>query len=68
VFRGMSPTPPPREPTPFAPHIALNLRDDPIPVRYSSATCATVKNTNTDDGELFVDDNMDIQDEDKYVF
>jgi hypothetical protein len=66
----MSPTPPPREPAPFAPRITLNLRDNPIPVGYSSSARAMDKNTNTDDndGELFADDNMDIQDVDRYVF
>jgi hypothetical protein len=65
----MSPTPPPCEPAPFAPRITLNLRD-PIPVGYSSSARAMDKNTNTNDndGELFADDNMDIQDVDRYVF
>jgi|SRR5882762_9578280 len=66
----MSPTLLPREPAPFAPCIMLNLRDDPIPVGYGSSAHAMDKNTNINDndGELFADDNMDIQDEDKYVF
>jgi hypothetical protein len=65
----MSSTPPPCEPAPFSPCITLNLRD-PIPVGYSSSARAMDKNTNTNDndGELFSDDNMDIQDVDRYVF
>jgi hypothetical protein len=66
----MSPMPPPRESAPFAPRIMLNLRDDPIPVGYSSSARVVDKNTNTDDNdnELFADENMDIQDLDRYVF
>lgn len=67
MFRGMSPTPSPCEPTPFAPRLTLNLRDDPIPAGYSRST-HTVDNVPVDDDneQLYEDNQMDIREEDIY--
>jgi hypothetical protein len=65
MFQGMSPTPSPREPTPFAPRLTLNLRDDPIPAGYSrSHTADNVPDDDDDNEQLYVDNQMDIQEED----
>jgi hypothetical protein len=61
----MSPTPSPREPTPFAPCLTLNLRDNPIPAGYSrSHTADNVPDNDDDNEQLYVDNQMDIQEED----
>ena len=65
----MSLAPPPHEPVPFAPRIMLDLRDDPIPAGYGGSAHTMDKHADDDDdGELSADDNMDMQEEDKYVF
>ena len=66
VFQGMSPTPSPREPTPFAPCLTLNLRDDPIPAGYSRSTHTADNSPDDDDKDeqLYMDNNTDIQEAD----
>src|ERR1700722_2400302 len=63
----MSPAPPPREPAPFAPRITLNLRNGSITDGYSHSLHVMDKyvNNNNNNGELYADDDMDIQEEDK---